>query len=62
VSQSGLTASGANVPAGLDLWMFMALAHAANAELRSGRAAEEDAHGALVATVLGAVDDDRSSR
>jgi hypothetical protein len=38
--------------------MFMALVHAANAELRSGRVAEEDAHGAPVATVLGAVSDD----
>ena len=42
--------------------MFMALVHAANAELRSGRVAEEDAHGALVATVLGAVSDDGTSR
>jgi hypothetical protein len=35
--------------------MFMALVHAANAELRFGRVAGEDAHGALVATVLGAI-------
>jgi hypothetical protein len=31
--------------------MLMALLHAANADLRSGRAAEQDAQGALVATV-----------
>ena len=42
--------------------MFMALVHAANAELRSGRVAEEDAQGALVATVLSAVSDDGTSR
>jgi hypothetical protein len=42
--------------------MFMALVHAANADLRSGRAAEEDVHGARVATVPGAVSDDGTSR
>ena len=42
--------------------MFMPRVHAANAELRSGRAAEEYAHGALVATVLGAVSEDGTSR
>jgi hypothetical protein len=40
--------------------MFTALVHAANAELRSGRAGEEDAHGALVATVPRAVSDGKS--
>ena len=42
--------------------MFTARVHATNAELRSGRVAEEDAHGALVATVLGAVSEDGTSR
>jgi hypothetical protein len=42
--------------------MLMALVHAANVELRSGRVAEEDAHGALAATVLGAISDDGTSR
>jgi hypothetical protein len=37
--------------------MFTALVHAANAELRFGRAGEEDAYRALVATVPRAVSD-----
>jgi hypothetical protein len=47
---------------GPDLGMLMALLHAADADLRSGRAAEQDAQGALLATVLGAVSDDGTSR
>jgi len=42
--------------------MFMVLVHAAHGGLRSGRVAEEDAQGALVATVLSAVSDDGTSR
>jgi hypothetical protein len=42
--------------------MLMALVHAADAELRSGRVAEEDAVAALVAALLGAVSDGGTSR
>jgi AcrR family transcriptional regulator len=44
-----------DVPAEWHLSMFMALVHAASAELRAGRVPEGDAEAALVATVLGAV-------
>jgi AcrR family transcriptional regulator len=44
-----------DVPTAWHLSMVLALIHAASAELRSGRMREEDAEGALLATVLGAV-------
>ena len=43
------------VPVAWHLSMVLALVHAASAELRSGRMRDEDAEGALLATVLGAV-------
>jgi AcrR family transcriptional regulator len=51
-----------DVPAAWHLGMCLALVHAASAELRAGRVAEEDAQAALVATVLGAVTDQSASR
>jgi AcrR family transcriptional regulator len=44
-----------DVPAAWHLAVIMALIHAASAELRAGRAPEDRAEAALVATVLGAV-------
>jgi AcrR family transcriptional regulator len=51
-----------DVPAAWHLGMFMALVHAASAELRAGRVADEDAQAALVATILGAITDQPASQ
>jgi AcrR family transcriptional regulator len=48
-----------DVPAGWHLSMFMALVHAASAELRAGRVRDTDAEAALVATALGAISSKR---
>lgn len=45
----------ADVPSAWHLSMLMALVHAASAELRAGRLAEDQAHDAMLATVLGAL-------
>ena len=44
-----------DVPAAWHLSMVLALIHAASAEVQAGRVPEQDAEGALLATVLGAV-------
>lgn len=51
-----------DVPAAWHLSMTLALIHAASAELRAGRVPEEDAEGALIRTVLGAVRASDSAR
>jgi AcrR family transcriptional regulator len=51
----------ADVPAAWHQAMFMALVHAASAELRAGRVPEEEAQAALMATILGAVIANRTS-